>query len=89
MSVMYCQQCNRHVDTDFEGMSSNGEICTRCEDEGVPLGAIENGLEFARRLEEHYDFTCTGGPLRNCHDWLEFKRCFQFLADHVVKESQS
>jgi hypothetical protein len=50
----------------------------------VPVGAIENGREFIRRLEEHYTFECDGGPLRLCVEWDELKRCFEHLAQYAA-----
>ncbi|ROT45054.1 hypothetical protein [Pusillimonas sp. NJUB218] len=47
----------------------------------LPAGAIENGRAFADRLETDYSFECQGGPLRNCSDWQEFRRCFEYLAE--------
>lgn len=49
--------------------------------EELPLGAIENGREHLRRLVEHYDFECEGGPLRNCVDFTEAAACFEHLVD--------
>ena len=50
-----------------------------------PTGAIENGREHLRRLIEHYDFECEGGPLRNCADFQEAVRCFETLAAWVAE----
>lgn len=46
----------------------------------VPNGAIFNGNAYADRLET-YGFECEAGPLTNCNDWVEFRRCFNHLAD--------
>ncbi|MPS42744.1 MAG: hypothetical protein E2597_01070 [Stenotrophomonas sp.] len=46
----------------------------------IPQGAIINGAAFADRLEHDYQFECPGGPLVNCTDYVEFRRCFDFLA---------
>ncbi len=46
----------------------------------VPAGAIHNGRAFADRLES-YRFECEGGPLTNCTDYVEFRRCFEHLAE--------
>lgn len=46
----------------------------------VPQGAIINGAAFADRLEHDYQFECPAGPLANCTDYVEFRRCFDFLA---------
>lgn len=53
----------------------------------IPIGAIENGREFMRRLETFYDFECEGGPFRNCEDWDGLKRCFEALVDHIGEPS--
>ena len=46
-----------------------------------PLGAIENGREFMRRLEEHYDFKeGQGHTLEKCYEWVHLKICFEHLA---------
>src|SRR3546814_725224 len=49
-----------------------------------PSGAIENGRAFADRLENDYSFECQGGPIRNCSDWQEFRRCFEYLAEWAI-----
>lgn len=46
----------------------------------VPNGAIFNGNAYADRLET-YGFECEAGPLTNCNDWVELRRCFNHLAD--------
>lgn len=46
----------------------------------VPQGAIINGAAFADRLERAYQFECPAGPLVNCTDYVEFRRCFDYLA---------
>lgn len=45
-----------------------------------PLGAIINGRTLAERLEA-YPFESEGGNLRLCSDWVEFRRCFEYLAE--------
>lgn len=55
----------------------------------IPLGAIENGRVFADRLESDYSFECQAGPLRNCSDWQEFRRCFEHLAEWAMHAPQS
>lgn len=45
-----------------------------------PTGAIINGRAFAERLEA-YPFDSEGGTLTLCTDWIEFRRCFEYLAD--------
>jgi hypothetical protein len=47
-------------------------------------GAIENGRAYADRLESHYNFECEAGPLQLCSDWVEFRRCFEWLCEHVA-----
>jgi len=47
-----------------------------------PLGAIINGRTLAERLEA-YPFESEGGDLRLCSDWVEFRRCFEHLAEWV------
>ncbi len=52
------------------------------EDAGFPSGAIVNGRVLADRLEA-YPFESQGGDLRLCSDWVEFRRCFEYLAEWV------
>ncbi|EFA7375260.1 hypothetical protein C4N81_003458 [Escherichia coli] len=49
----------------------------------IPLGAIENGIAFADRLE-NYQFECEGGNLNMCSDWQEFRRCFEYLSEWAM-----
>jgi len=53
-----------------------------------PTGAIENGRAFIDRLETHYSFECEAGPLKNCTDWYELVRRFNYLADYVAALQQ-
>ena len=48
-----------------------------------PIGAIENGREHFRRLAEHYNFSCEGGPLELCHEFQEALRCFEAMAEWI------
>lgn len=50
-----------------------------------PLGAIHNGRTHIARLVEHYDFTCGGGGLEHCQDYIELARCFEALAEYVAR----
>ncbi|WP_238919369.1 hypothetical protein [Achromobacter xylosoxidans] len=52
------------------------------EDPSFPTGAIVNGRTLADRLEA-YPFQIEGGDLRLCADWVEFRRCFEYLAEWV------
>ncbi|WZB76787.1 hypothetical protein WJ972_15590 [Achromobacter insuavis] len=52
------------------------------EDAGFPAGAIVNGRTLADRLEA-YLFQSDGRDLRLCADWVEFRRCFEYLAEWV------
>ncbi|WP_241134074.1 hypothetical protein [Achromobacter insuavis] len=52
------------------------------EDASFPAGAIVNGRTLADRLEA-YPFQSEGGDLRLCADWVEFRRCFEYLAEWV------
>ena len=47
-------------------------------------GAIVNGRVYADRLEHDYKFECEAGPLHLCNDWVEFRRCFEWLAEHAT-----
>jgi hypothetical protein len=47
-------------------------------------GAIVNGRVYADRLEQEYKFECEAGPLHLCADWVEFRRCFEWLAEHTT-----
>lgn len=49
----------------------------------VPIGAIENGREFLRRLVDHYDFQCEAGNLRWCYEYQELVRCFEHMAEYI------
>lgn len=49
-------------------------------DAQVPTGAIVNGRTLADRLEA-YPFESEGGNLRLCSEWVEFRRCFEYLAE--------
>ncbi len=53
------------------------------------LGAIINGRTYADRLENDYRFECEAGPLRLCSDWVEFRRCFEWLAEHTAPPAQT
>ena len=48
-----------------------------------PAGALHNGEEYANRLENIYDFQCEAGPLRNCYEWTELRRCMAAVAEYV------
>lgn len=48
----------------------------------IPLGAIVNGRTHAERLEAT-GLECEAGKLSLCNDWVEFRRCFEHLADWV------
>lgn len=51
-------------------------------------GAIVNGRVYADRLEHDYKFECEAGPLHLCTDWVEFRRCFEWLAQHTSPPAQ-
>jgi hypothetical protein len=51
-------------------------------------GAILNGRVYADRLEHDYKFECEAGPLHLCNDWVEFRRCFEWLAVHATPPAQ-
>ncbi|EPD35919.1 hypothetical protein HMPREF9701_04952 [Delftia acidovorans CCUG 274B] len=44
-----------------------------------PAGAIHNGRVHAGRLEAT-GLECDAGSLQLCNDWVEFRRCFEHLA---------
>lgn len=56
---------------------------SRTEAADVPLGAIHNGRVHADRLEM-VGLECEGGRLTMCADWVEFRRCFEHLADFAL-----
>lgn len=58
-------------------------------DEDFPMGAIENGRAFMNRIEQHYDFEGEAGPLRNCYEWQELRRCFDHLAAWALPHASS
>ena len=50
----------------------------------VPLGAIENGREYFRRLTEHYDFQDSGGhKIDNCYEFEQLKLCFETIVSAI------
>ncbi len=51
-------------------------------------GAIVNGRVYADRLEHDYKFECEAGPLHLCADWVELRRCFEWLAQHTSPPAQ-
>ena len=44
MSIMICEECEKHVDTDFFPMSDDGRLCEACEseDEEYTASVIRN-----------------------------------------------
>ena len=48
-------------------------------------GAIHNGREHFRRLEEHYDFQCEAGSLGRCVDFESARQCFEHLAAEIER----
>ena len=54
-----------------------------------PLGAVENGAVFMDRIERDYEFSCEAGSLNLCSDWIEFRRCFEVMADYIRHKSTS
>jgi hypothetical protein len=54
------------------------------QNEELAIGAIENGRELMRRLENFYSFECDGGPLANCTEWQELRLCFEHLAMNAL-----
>src|SRR6185295_11412451 len=54
----------------------------------LPLGAIHNGRVHADRLEAT-GLECEAGPLTLCSDWVEFRRCFEHLADYALAAAQA
>ena len=51
-------------------------------------GAIVNGRVYADRLEHDYKFECEAGPLHLCADWVELRRCFEWMAQHTSPPAQ-
>nr|WP_313659084.1 hypothetical protein [Achromobacter ruhlandii] len=82
-----CPTCN---DQGAVGNILTAQPCPDCaapgvstvEDPSFPTGAIVNGRALADRLEA-YPFESQGGDLRLCSDWVEFRRCFEYLAEWV------
>lgn len=87
MPAPLCPTCN---DQGAVGNILTAQPCPDCaapgvstvEDPGFPAGAIVNGRTLADRLEA-YPFQSEGGDLRLCADWVEFRRCFEYLAEWV------
>jgi Lar family restriction alleviation protein len=50
-----------------------------------PMGAIENGKAFIERLEANYRFEDDGRPLARNAEWDELKRCFDYMADYLLR----
>ena len=55
------------------------------QNEELAIGAIENGSELMRRLENFYSFKCEEGTLVNCTEWQELRLCFEHLAMNALK----
>lgn len=53
----------------------------------APLGAILNGRVYADRIEST-GLECEAGPFTMCNDWVEFRRCFEALADWAMTAAQ-
>lgn len=51
-----------------------------------PNGALHNADAFAERLESIYDFECEAGPLRNCYEWTELRRCINALGEYFAAQ---
>jgi len=51
--------------------------------EPAPTGAIINGRTYADNLEQT-GLECIAGPLTLCNDWVEFRRCFEHLANWAI-----
>jgi hypothetical protein len=58
-------------------------------DVDFPAGALHNGEAYANRLENIYDFECGAGPLRNCHEWIELRRCLSHIAGYLASPAVS
>ena len=54
-----------------------------------PSGALHNGEVYADRLENIYDFECEAGPLRNCTEWVELRRCMRYIADYLAASASA
>ena len=65
-------------------MTTEEQVLAAMPPSEPPVGAIENGREHFRRLVEHYEFECEGGLLRNCSDFQDALRCFEFLAESAM-----
>ena len=73
--------CERDQASKVEAMFAQQEP-VGCE------GAIVNGRVYADRLAHDYKFECEAGPLHLCTDWVEFRRCFEWLAQHTAPPAQ-
>ena len=49
-----------------------------------PDGAMHNGRCFMDRIEADYSFECVAGPISNCADWHELRRCFEHMASYIA-----
>ena len=92
--MMTCRGCN----TTVTGVDKRASRCMPCatktaeqpaQQEPVGCeGAVVNGRVYADRLEHDYKFECEAGPLHLCTDWVEFRRCFEWLAQHTSPPAQ-
>jgi hypothetical protein len=53
-------------------------------DAAFPMGAITNGRVFIGRLET-YGFEQEATTLNMCVDWDELKRCFEYMAEYILR----
>lgn len=56
-------------------------------DKDFPAGAIFNGRCFADRVEMYYT-EYYGIDLTQNSDWLEFRRCFEHLAQYTINNNE-
>lgn len=71
----------RRTQSDRQAEAARAQQMTEEAQEPVGVeGAIVNGRVYADRLERNYNFECEGGPLYLCNEWVEFRRCFEWLA---------
>lgn len=48
-----------------------------------PYGAAHNGRVFADQVEQEYGFECQAGPIANCYEWQQLRRCLVAMAEYV------
>lgn len=76
----------KHGDSIHTKIYNHQELLSKVEEkkQEFPTGAIENGRAFADQVESIYSFKDENGhDLSTCHEWQEFRRCFEYMSDFI------